>query len=382
MTFLEGFEYAPIYIFSSLILIILRCTIHKNRPTIVNYSGNSQLWLILLLSAVMVPFIGYRPANILFPDTAVYTSTYDALKRGIDITFSKGETFFYFIRDICISLDFSSQQYLMTIAGLYLLLLCLICRLLFKGNEILAFLFFITGFGFYSDLMTLIRNGLAMEMTLFSMAILCMSWKKSIKYTMACLIGILAFYTHKSVLMPLSAMFLAYFLIKDTKISSLIWIISIFIALIIGPSLGVYISDIMEDERLQQFTVAGLNEENFEGFSHSGFRWDFLLYSFAGIIMCLYVTIVKGINDNVYNFICNTFILTNAAWITLIYSTFSDRFARLSWAMMPIVFLYPLVYMNIWNNPNNKITLILLGQWLFISLTFLSQLYYFYFFYL
>ena len=80
-------------------------------------------------------------------------------------------------------------------------------------------------------------------------------------------------------------------------------------------------------------------------FSRTGFRWDFLLYSAAPVVMAWYVCIKRNLQDNWYNVICTTYCLCNAFWVMVIRSAFSNRFAYLSWFLYPIVIAYPLVNM-------------------------------------
>ena len=47
--------------------------------------------------------------------------------------------------------------------------------------------------------------------------------------------------------------------------------------------------------------------------------------------------------DPFYARLVNTYLLTNALWILVIHASFSNRFAYLSWFMMPWVLLYPFV---------------------------------------
>ena len=82
-------------------------------------------------------------------------------------------------------------------------------------------------------------------------------------------------------------------------------------------------------------------------FSKAGFRWDFLLYSTAPVVMAWYVCIKKDLQDNWYNAICTVYCLCNAFWVLVIRSAFSNRFAYLSWFLYPIVIAYPLVNMPI-----------------------------------
>lgn len=96
-----------------------------------------------------------------------------------------------------------------------------------------------------------------------------------------------------------------------------------------------------------------------KNFSHTGFRWDFLLYSAMPVAMIWYVTKWRRFNDKTFSLIANTYLLCNAFWIMVIRASFSNRFAYLSWFMYPVVFYYPLLRMNLWEDQDRKTALIL-----------------------
>jgi hypothetical protein len=48
-------------------------------------------------------------------------------------------------------------------------------------------------------------------------------------------------------------------------------------------------------------------------------------------------------SDPLYARLVNTYLLTNGLWVLVIHASFSNRFAYLSWFMMPWILLYPFV---------------------------------------
>lgn len=89
-------------------------------------------------------------------------------------------------------------------------------------------------------------------------------------------------------------------------------------------------------------------------FSHTGFRWDFLLYSMMPIVLGYYVVIKRGIQDRTYTILLNTYTLANAFWVMVIRANYSNRFAYLSWFMYPIVLAYPLLRLDVWGDMQGK----------------------------
>lgn len=51
----------------------------------------------------------------------------------------------------------------------------------------------------------------------------------------------------------------------------------------------------------------------------------------------------KKFNDRFYTLIYNSYLLTNIFWILVIRANFSDRFAYLSWFLIPFLLVYPLL---------------------------------------
>lgn len=105
----------------------------------------------------------------------------------------------------------------------------------------------------------------------------------------------------------------------------------------------------------------GEDSDAMQHFANTGFRLDFLLYSAVPVIMVWYLTIKRNFNDFTYNIIANTYILANSFWIIVIRAAYTNRFAYLSWFLYPIVIVYPLVRMKVWENQNQKVAWILMA---------------------
>ena len=101
------------------------------------------------------------------------------------------------------------------------------------------------------------------------------------------------------------------------------------------------------DDRMDQYSGADI-----------GFRWDFLFYSLFPVIMIWYVTQHRKFTDMTYNVFANTYLLCNAFWIMVIRSSYSNRFAYLSWFIYPVIIAYPILRMNLWKDQDRKTALI------------------------
>ena len=375
---LVGPEYYPIYLGLMLVLIVTKLIVKTPSGLITGYDRGS-IWKSILLISFFILFFGFRPLNNYFPDSLNYAEGYEYILRfGPEPDISRGDLAFDLLRNTCAFLGLPLNAYFCVIAAFYLFPILLGARLLFPGREYLTFLFFCTCFAFYSGGGVIIRNGIACSFIFLAIALLYNQSKRNIILSALCLV--VAYYFHNSAAIPIIALILSFFIVKDIKYSFWIWVICLLISLAIGRSLGYTISDIFEDERLSEYTEAGLDANNFEGFSSSGFRWDFIIYSLFGFVMIYFIRFAKYIKDAFYNLLSNTYILTNAFWILFIYAKFSDRFARLSWVLMPFLFIYPLVKYKFWISPNSTTGWILVGQWLFLLVMGISSLSFFFYF--
>ena len=105
------------------------------------------------------------------------------------------------------------------------------------------------------------------------------------------------------------------------------------------------------DDRLEGYLI----DVDHSGFSHTGFRWDFILYSIMPIWLGYYILVKKGIRNRIYEVLISTYVLANAFWVMIIRAHFSDRFAYLSWFLYPIVIAYPLFSIDVWGHKQGRI---------------------------
>jgi len=116
-----------------------------------------------------------------------------------------------------------------------------------------------------------------------------------------------------------------------------------------------------------------LNDEYADQFSSTGFRWDFLLYSAIPVYLGYHYIVKRGYKNKMYIQLFNTYLVANAFWILVIRASFSNRFAYLSWFLLPIVLIYPLLLKNFWPHQYPKIGLMLVLHFLFTYIMFLKN---------
>ena len=344
-----------LYIYIYLILTTILCL-----TTMVYVSLNSTKRLLLgdsnsriksfILTTSLVLFLGFRPISPLFADTTGYASFYTSFQDGVlDISYLyvQKEYFWGGVIQFCSGLGIDVHVWFVLVAALSLFPVLFAFRKLFPQNEYLAMLLYITFFSFFSGMTNGIRNNMALSFVMLSMAYY---FRPNRNLLIVLIFFLLAFFTHKSTILPILCLLAADTVLKNPRYNIVIWIASIFISLIFPGAFDRIFVNLDFDDRMANYIIAGKDPQMLSGFSHTGFRWDFLLFSAVPVLFGWIVIVKKKINDAIYNVIFNTYILANTFWILVIYAAFSNRFAGLSWAFYPIVIAYPLVKYRIFNS--------------------------------
>ena len=92
-------------------------------------------------------------------------------------------------------------------------------------------------------------------------------------------------------------------------------------------------------------------------FVFTGFRWDFLAYSALGVAVAAYFLFRRLFQDEYYRWIVNIYIICNAFWVLIIRAPYSNRFAQISWFILPIVLIYPFMRERFWKNQEKMLTI-------------------------
>lgn len=352
--------YYPVFL---VISIILTLVYSKKLKKGITYPGQKGSFGIILPYAILfIVIIGLRPISIEFADTVSYAEIYQSL-AGQDIlsaslTFSDDLVFSFFMW-ACAQV-MPCQVFFLIIEILYMVPVIIAIKKLVPGEPGAMLLFFMTAFSFFSYGTNGIRNGMACSLVILILALLQNLNVK--KFIAAALLAVVAFFTHRSVALPIvcAVVCLIY---GNTKGILAFWFLSIFISLVAGSQVETFFIGLGFDERMAEYSSENVNEE---AFSHVGFRWDFLLYSAMPILLGWYIVIKRKIKDKTYQYFLNVYILCNAFWIMVIRMASSNRFAYLSWFLYPIVLGYPLLSFPVFKKANNKkVALILFAHTMF-----------------
>lgn len=198
-----------------------------------------------------------------------------------------------------------------------------------------------------------IRQGVALACLLYAF-----SSKNRIISIFFC---VLAVSFHKSTAIPLLAYIISGFTHK-TKWFEWLWLMCLALS-IVNINLTPFFESLgFIDNRVSQYIV-----EERSGYYGAGFRIDFILYSVAPILFVKYYFTKIPTIAPIYYKVYSSYLLVNALWLLVIRMDYTDRFAYLSWFMIPFLITYPCLNYN--EKLRNPSKILLLSFVIFCGLT-------------
>lgn len=325
-----------------LVFALIMVLIYKDDKSF--FTSLNFKWLSLLIFIFYVLFFGFRPTRFLNEsnDTTLYTVMFEYVKSGhwTDNLDKLGEPFFRWIELLCAKRTDATGWYIV-IASFYMGGMAFSTFRLLSKHTIIATAFFITSFCFMAYGGNGIRNGMATSIALIGLTIVSLQVldKKKLPLIVGFLLLVLSVFTHRSMVLVVIIATIAFFIMKNVKFNLLLWLICVVVAAVFGNYLTPIFTTLTGDERAIYYAMSDID---ISLFSKTGFRWDFVLYSSLPIILASWTSFFGKPVDKTYDFLINTYILTNAFWVLINQIAYSNRFAYLSWFMMPIVLAYPL----------------------------------------
>lgn len=352
----------PVEYYQSFYILVMLLLCINQSSHLARYKTTSTLLLTkkdslqkeYLLVFLLALYIGLRPlSGRFFTDMIGYAEAYETGSFNLDVTGIRHEPVWSFIQKICYAVGLPTPFWFLVVAILTLVSLSKACRVWFNNHTYTALLFVFTGFYFWATTTNIIRNGLGSAIAIYAIS----QYKDdTLKYTSRFfLFAIIAFYTHTSSALILICFLAAKHVLKNIRLCISFWVLCMILSLILGNFFEAFFINLGFDERMTNYITAN----DFTGFAHVGFRWDFLMYSVTPIILGWNVT-KRNNTDKTYSVLLNTYILCNAFWLLVIRAQFSDRFAGLSWMIYPIVVAYPMLKMKVWPNQPKKARIVLL----------------------
>ena len=320
-------------------------------------------WAVLL-SVMIIIYMGFRPlSGAYFGDTVNYNADFEVLKNNLtfySLSYN-GEWVFNLI--MYVFARYSDIHYMFLFCALvYMGGLWWAVKRFFGNNHYLPFLVVLSMFTFWAYGVNGVRNGMAA-----ALVILALSMRgKWFWQTVLCL---LAIGIHKSLLVVILGALLAYKIVNP-RLYIITWLISIVLSSVVGEAISNYLLNfgLIEDNRFANYLTSNQYASQF---SSTGFRWDFLLYSSLPVAIGVYFIYFKEYKDQIYIWLFNIYLFANAFWVLVIRAEYSNRFAQLSWFIMPLVLIYPYCMKEFWPNQSQKTAWALL---LFYAYTFVYNI--------
>lgn len=298
-----------------------------------------------ILAIFLIIYIGLRPINSVFGDTMNYAAGFQNYTQ-IPMTWVwEGEWLFnnmmhWFARNSNIHMFF------LICAILYVFPLWIAMHRMFGRYSYIPFLVILSMFTFWTYGVNGIRNGMGA-----SLIILAMTYVDNIPVMF--ILCLFAGGIHNSVYLMIAAALLAWF-VKNSYYYLALWLACIVISYFVGDTIQAYLATVGlgADERFSNYLTMDAEEYmRAEGvYVRTGWRWDFLAYSSMGVGIGWYFIFKRKFQDDYYHWIYNTFLITNAFWVLVIRAAYSNRFAQISWFIMPIVLIYPFLKKRFWLN--------------------------------
>jgi hypothetical protein len=349
-------NYYDVYIYISLFIVMVNLlhayTVDLNSSKNLVFLKATGYTTLIFLTL----YLGLRPVSgRYFVDMGTYYEYFKIYSFGADVTSTKDIFFHYFMK-------FSSN--FMTAHGFFLLMdiiyifpLYVFSKKYFKQYWFYSFLVLIVSFSFYSYGTNGIRNGVAT-----SLFVLGLCFPKNKIKTVICFVMAALF--HKSLSLPIGAYILTL-VYNNPKTYIKAWVVSIPVSLIMGSVFVSIFASLGFDDRLAGYLTGqgGLDVQ-----VYTGFRWDFIFYSSFAIFAGWYFIVKKGFYDTFYFKIFNIYLICNAFWILVIRAPFSNRFAYLSWFLMGIVIMYPILKQRLFKNHQLFISKVITAYFLFTFL--------------
>lgn len=335
-------HYFDIAILCLILLAVWQCnkgTILNKDTVTINATWGAVFTFVLIL------YMGLRPVAIEFGDTMNYANEFNeyiASKEPFSWHWEE-EWLFYNLMHWFAKFSDIHMFFLLCAVG-YIGSLWLATVRIFKTYYYVPLLVIMGMFTFWQYGVNGIRNGLGA-----SIFILAMTYVNNPKVMISLIV--LGTGCHNSVLLMAAAAAVTWF-IKESKWYLAVWVACVIVSYIAGGTIQSYLAEIdiiSGDDRFAGYLTGDVHIGEIV-ITSMVFRWDFLLYSALGVAVGYYFIIKRGFKDEYYHWIFNTYLAVNAFWVLIIRAAYSNRFAQISWFILPLVLVYPFFKQRFWDN--------------------------------
>lgn len=354
---MSDFYFGPLFLYITCLMALIVAIRYCSSPG--NYKIKEEkdnILLPILFAAILSFWMANRPLNSpAYGDTGAYAGNYMSTDPYAVKFDWKSEWFWQWICVACKMMNLDVVGYFTVIYVIYVFSALTCVKILMPNKTLLGMLFVLTSLSYYSYGINGIRNGSACHMVLLGFALML---KGRALFWPGAGLCLLAFGIHRSTMLPIAAFVAGRFLVRDARYAVYFWLLSIPVSLVAGNAVTSFFGSLGFDERMSGYSDT---RNDMSGFSHSGFRWDFLFYSMWPVVMTWVNSVQRKCYDNWYRVLSVTYCLANAFWVMVIRASFSNRFAYLSWFLYPIIIAYPLVNIDTWEDQDRKTGYVLLA---------------------
>lgn len=310
--------------------------------------------------AFMIFFIIYGGTRPLwcYDDSDLYSTIYNLAKSGFwgDLGQNTSEWFFSWVEWRCIGFT-DAHGWFFVIECFYILGMCYAAWRWMPRHFTMAVFFMFTAFSFWSYSNNGIRQGMGASLALAGMACLTPQCRKNWpKLAIAILIMYLGASCHRSFLLTIAAA-LAFVFMPNKKIPFYVWLICLALSPFSSDFISSFAGSFIDDGRISYYQAS----QGTHLFSRTGWRWDFIIYSFMPILLGWYVIFKNRMGDWYYEMLLSVYLYTNAAWLLVNSIPYSNRFAYISWMLYPFLLCMPLAKFPIFKQQGTVAGAILLG---------------------
>lgn len=318
----------------------------------------------ILLTGIMVLFIGLRPRHRVFVDMSNYNTSFEVLRGqafewDFDRTNRVFDNFMYYMA----TNGYNITIFFFIMAAIYFIGIYVSSRKLFPKDTLYAIIIYLAAFSTFSYATNGIKAGAAAAIFLCAIA-----YHNNKMICSGLLLLSIGF--HHSMIMPVVAFALCYFY-RNPKIYLIGWAVSLLIALAHITYFQNLLGSMADESGAGYLTMEGVNEY---ALYITGFRLDFVFYSFFPIASGYYAIFKCGYKSKFYDWIYCTYLLSNAVWMLCMYASFTNRIAYLSWLMLPVVLVYPFFDKQFVKNQYKKLNVV---AWAHLGFTIMMQVVYY-----
>lgn len=332
--------YAPIFQWVLFVLVLIMAARCKDESIYKSSIANSMSSTGKVLVLAITLIVGFRPVSGYFGDTVNYAAGFISRQASgqadfINSLFSfEGEFVFAGIQDFCVEYADIHTMFLI-FALIFFICQFIACRRLLGQYWFAPFVAMAGMIDYWGFAVNGIRNGAAANLM-----ILALTYGR--RYSVSIPLAILAIGIHKSMILVGCAAILAHYY-RKTKMYLAGWFTCIFLSAVAGNTTSNLLLTYLggADDRMNNYLEYGKDASMMAGFSSSGFRVDFLLYSAVPIFVGYWYTQLQKVEDTYYKWWLNIYIISNSFWVLMMKAAFTNRFAALSWFTAGIVLMYP-----------------------------------------